>query len=120
MKLYGFTLIEVLIALVIVSVAFVAVLNGSVFNLRSQKEATDLTIAATAADMMMKEVIGGGYPASGEDEGEFEDDYYKGFRWKKSVETIEFPYLEELKLVTIEIEWGTRGKYAVRTVLSRY
>ncbi len=120
MKLVAFTLVEVLIALVIVSVAFVAILNGSVFNLRSQKEAADLTVAVTAADMMMKEVISGGYPASGTDEGKFEDDYFTGFRWKKSVEAIEFPYLEELKLVTIEIEWGKSGTYSVRTVLSRY
>ena len=120
MKLYGFTLIEVLIALVIVSVAFVAILNGSVFNLRSQKEAADLTTAVTAADMMMKEVIAEGYPASGMDEGEFEDGYFKGFGWKKSIEAIEFPYLEELKLVTIEIHWGKSETYTLRTVLSRY
>lgn len=120
MRVRGFTLVEVLIALVIISIAFVAVLNGSVFNLRSQRRAADLTLAVAAADMMMKEVIAGGYPASGMEEGEFEDDYFKGLTWKKSVEAIEFPYLEELKLVTIEVRWGKDDSYSIRTVLSRY
>jgi type II secretion system protein I len=120
MRMRGFTLVEVLIALVIITVAFVAILNGSVFNLRSERRASDITRAVTAADMMMKEVIAGGYPASGTEEGEFEDDSFKGLTWKKSVEAIEFPYLEELKLVTIEIHWGQNDSYTLRTVLSRY
>jgi len=120
LKVRAFTLLEVLIALAIVSVACLAILRGSVFNLRSAKEASDLTTAAIAAESMMKEIIGKGYPESGSEEGEFEDGYFNGFRWERSVEAIEFPFIEELKLVTVEIEWGRNGSYTLQTVLSRY
>jgi general secretion pathway protein I len=120
MRARGFTLLEVLIALVILSTAFLALLRGNVFNLRSQREAENLTVAVIAAETLMKEIISEGYPESVIEEGEFEDEYFAGLRWKKSVEVVEFPYIEELKLVTVEILWGERGSYALRTVLSRH
>ncbi len=116
----AFTLVEVLIALVILSVALLAILKGSVYNLRSAKESSDLTTAVIAAEAIIKEEIGKGYPSSGSEEGVFEEEYFKGYRWKKSVEVLELPYIEELKLVTVTVEWGKTGSYTLQTVLSRY
>jgi type II secretion system protein I len=119
-RVKGFTLLEVLIALVILSTAFLALLKGNVFNLRSQREAENLTVAVIAAESLMKEIISEGYPESVIEEGEFEEDAFSGFRWKKSIESVEFPYIEELKLVTGEVLWGERGSYELRTVLSNH
>ncbi|MEM2983366.1 MAG: prepilin-type N-terminal cleavage/methylation domain-containing protein [Candidatus Bathyarchaeia archaeon] len=116
----AFTLIEVLIALFILSVAFLAILRGSVFNLRSTRESSNLTTAVIAAESIMKEEIAKGYPPPGKDEGVFEDEPFKGYRWEKSVEVLELPYVEELKLVTVTISWGKNGSYSLQTVLSRY
>jgi type II secretion system protein I len=119
-KVRAFTLVEVLIALTILSIAFLAILRGTTLNLRSSKVASDLTTAVIAAESILKEEIAKGFPESGAEEGEFENDIFKGFRWAKSVEVLELPYIEELKLVTVEISWGTDRSYVLRTVLSRY
>jgi len=116
----AFTLIEVLIALFILSVALLAILRGNVFNLRSTSESSNLTTAVIAAESIMKEEIAKGYPPSGKDEGFFEDEPFKGYRWEKSVEVMELPFVEELKLVTVTIRWGKNGSYTLQTVLSRY
>lgn len=119
-KRCAFTLIEVLIALFILSVALLAILRGSVFNLRSTTESSNLTTAVIVAESILKEEIAKGYPTSGKDEGMFEDEHFKGFRWEKTVEVLELPYVEELKLVTVTISWGKNGSYTLQTVLSRY
>jgi len=119
-KLRGFTLVEVLIALTILSIGFLAIMRSNVFNIRSSREASDLTLAVFAAEMMMKEEIAKGYPQSAIEEGEFEEGPYAGYRWKRTVEVVEFPFIEELKLVTVEIGWREEKHYTLRTVLSRY
>mgnify|MGYP001046100670 CR=1 FL=1 len=115
----SFTLIEVLIALVVISVVFLAVLRGSGSNLRALRQASDLTTATLAADAMMKQIIAEGYPESGTEEGVFDEGPYRGLGWARSVQVVELPYLEELKLVTVEIRWGERDSYRLQTVLTR-
>jgi prepilin-type N-terminal cleavage/methylation domain-containing protein len=120
LKLRAFTLVEVLIALVILSIGFLAVLRGSTFNLRTSADAAQRTTAVIAAESLIKEEIAKGFPASGFDEGTFEEGFFEGFSWSKRVEVLELPYVEELKLVTVEITWGSNGIYTLQTVLSRY
>jgi prepilin-type N-terminal cleavage/methylation domain-containing protein len=116
----AFTLIEVLIALVVLSLGFLAVLQGSTFSLRSSRESTTLTTAVIAAESLLKEEISKGFPASGSDEGTFEDGVFEGFTWAKRIEELELPFIEELKLVTVTISWGSGKEYTLQTVLSRY
>ena len=111
---------EVLIALAILSIGFIAVLRGSTFNLRSSRVAADLTTAVIAADSLLKEEIAKGFPSSGSDEGVFEDDVFEGYSWSKHIEVLELPFVEELKLVTVTVSWGADRNYTLRTVLSRY
>jgi hypothetical protein len=110
----------VLIALVILSLGFLAVLQGSTFSLRSSRESTALTTAVIAAESLMKEEIAKGFPQSGLEEGTFEDGVFEGFSWAKSIEVLELPFIEELKLVTVTISWGPGKEYTLQTVLSRY
>jgi type II secretion system protein I len=117
--LRGFTLIEVLIALVVISVAFLAALRGSSVNLRSLRTASDLTTATMAADSLMKQIVAEGYPESGTEEGVFEEGPYRGLDWTRKVEVVELPYIEELKLVTVEISWGEGERFNLQTVLTR-
>jgi general secretion pathway protein I len=117
--LRGFTLIEALIALAVISVAFLAVLHGSASNLRAQRRASELTTAGLAAEYLMKQVIAEGYPPSGEEEGTFEEGPYRGLEWTRSVQAVEIPHIEELKLVTVEVQWSGRESYRLQTVLTR-
>ncbi|MFW6180520.1 MAG: type IV pilus modification PilV family protein [Spirochaetota bacterium] len=116
--LKGFTLIEALVALAVISVAFLAVLHGSAANLRAQRRASDLSTAAQAAEYLMQQVVAEGYPPSGEEEGVFEEGPYSGLGWTRSVQVVELPYIEELKLVTVEVRWSGRNSYRLETVLT--
>ena len=120
LRFRAFTLVEVLIALVILSIGFLAVLRGSTFSLRSSRVAADLTTAVIAAESLLKEEIGKGFPASGSDAGAFEDGIFEGYTWAKRIEVLELPYIEELKLVTVTVSWDGDRNYTLQTVLSRY
>ena len=119
-KFRAFTLVEVLIALTILSVALLAIFRGNLFNLRSIKEASDLTTAVMAAESLIKEAISKGYPESGTLEGTFEDDAFQGLKWSRTVETLDIPFVVDLKLVTVEVRWGKNKSYTLETILSRY
>jgi general secretion pathway protein I len=119
-KARAFTLIEVLIALAILSIGFLAILQGSTFNLRSTREAAHITTAVIAAESLLKEEIAKVFPTSGTDDGAFEDGIFEGLAWSKQVEVLELPFIEELKLVTITVSWEEGRSYTLRTVLSRY
>ena len=119
-RIQAFTLVEVLIAITILTIAMLAIYRGNVFNLRASKESSDLTGAVLAADSLMKEAIGKGYPESGILEGAFEEGYYRGYTWKRTIETMEIPFVEDVKLVTIEVSWGKNHSYTLETILSRY
>ncbi len=116
----AFTLIEVLITLTILTIALLSIFKGNFFSLRSSKESVDVTVAVIAAESIIKEAISKGYPESGISEGVFEEEYFKGLKWKKSVETLELPFIVDLKLVTVEVEWGKGENYTLETILSRY
>lgn len=119
-KVRAFTLIEVVIALAILSIALLAIFKGNLFSLRSWKEASELTTAVIAAESIMKDVLGKGFPESGVVEGEFEEGLYEGMEWIKKVETLSLPFTDDLKLVSIEVHWGEGKSYTLETVISRY
>jgi type II secretion system protein I len=118
-RMRSFTLIEVLITLAILSISLLAIFRGNIFNLRSAKVASDLTTAVIAAESLMKEEIGKGYPESGTVEGEFDDGTFEGLRWEKRVESMEILFVTELKIVTIEVKWGRDRSYSLQTIITR-
>ncbi len=118
--LKAFTLVEVLISVVILSIALLAIFRGNVFNLRSAREARELLTATMAADSILKETFKRGYPESGIFEGVFEDEYYKGIKWVKKIEPLDIPGVTDLKTVSVTVEYGKGRLYTLETVLSRY
>jgi prepilin-type N-terminal cleavage/methylation domain-containing protein len=115
----SFTLIEVLITLVILSISLLAIFRGNIFNLRSAKVSSDLTTAVIAAETLMKEEIGKGYPESGTDEGVFDDGTFEGISWEKRIEVMDLPFATDLKIVTVEVKWGKDRSYSLQTVITR-
>jgi type II secretion system protein I len=119
-KYKAFTLVEVLITLTILTVALLAIFRGNVVNLRSAKQVSDMTVAVMAAESLMKDALHEGFPQSGTTDGTFEEEYFRGIKWKKVVESLDLPFVTDLKIVTVEVEWGNGETYALETVVSRY
>lgn len=93
----GFTLLEVMVALVIVAVALVSLLRLHLLSLDSTMRAQDLTTAVLLAQGRMAVLIGS-FPEPGEGGGRFEDPELAKFRWQTVVTEHRF-----------EAERGTTG-----------
>ncbi len=90
MKKSGFTLIEVIIAIAILSISFVMIMQLFSGGLRASRLSCDYTRAVIHAKDKMEEISN--TPVQGS--GEFED----GFRWESEVQ----PY-EELEETTLKV-----------------
>ena len=53
-------------------------------------------------------------------QGTFEEDYFSGLKWKKQVETVSLPFIQDLKVVYVEVEWGRNKSYSLQTIISKY
>lgn len=84
----GFTLLEVMVALVVIATAFTALLGLHVRNLRLAAREQSYTQALLLSRSLITEVEIGDYPEIGLSEGDFEERYpglYPGFRWSRTV-----------------------------------
>lgn len=129
----GLTLLEVLIALVIISTALVGLVTLENQDLRAITSSRRTTLAAMLARNMMAQIEVAGFPEDlGEEEGDFQEQEedenlrasYAGFRWKKSIEAVQFGgrRLDNVRRVRITILWeeGKTGRQLdVVTYLAR-
>jgi len=117
----GLTLLEVLIALVIISTVLVGVVgleNQDILALNSSRR---MTTAALLARNMMAQIELAGFPEDlGEEEGDFQGEeadeelkatYVEGFRWKKTIEALRFGGMtfDNARSVKVTIIW-TEGR----------
>ena len=79
----GFTLLEVMVALVIVALALVSFLRLHLLSLDATVRAQDLTMAVLLAQGRMAAL--GPFPEPGEEAGRFEDPEHAKFRWQTVV-----------------------------------
>ncbi len=101
----GFTLIEVMIALVIISIALVALSSSQGIALNSTRKSRFVTLATVAAKNMMSEIDitstlkGFNYVKElGEKtDGDFDAPEYKGWKWVREVKEINFPISQIMK-----------------------
>ena len=119
-KFKAFTLVEVLIAIVIISIALVALYRSNISSFRYEKRASDLTYGVMAADYLMKKTLMDRFPAAKIDEGIFKEGPYSGLKWKLKVESFDLPMLKDMRKITIDVYWGKNDHYRLSTVVSRY
>jgi len=101
----AFTLIEVMIALVIISLALVALSTSQGVALTSARKGRFVTMAVLAAKNKMADIdvtatLKGFEYVKGlgeSTEGDFEDEQYKGWKWKREVKEVNFPIAEIMK-----------------------
>ena len=104
----GFTLIEIVVALAILSLALPALLRSFTMAARGQAVAENRTTALHLLKYRMAEIELAGYPDIGEEDGEFGEN--SRFRWQSQVMDMELEELEGLRLVKVTVSWQERGK----------
>lgn len=112
----GFTLLEVLVALAILSIAVVASIQGFAQGLRLLKLSGDHQQAMLLADQKTREIV---TPSEGREEGT------EGlFRWERTTKILEAPDLApngtvprwRVYEIDVRVNWDTRRQVEVRTL----
>jgi general secretion pathway protein I len=99
----GFSLLEVLVALCIIAIAFGAVYRAQVQGISMTQESRDVTNAALLAQQKMAHLLSS-LPSYGLRRGDFGDDY-PGFWWEERV-TGYNEFGSALRRVQIAVFWG--------------
>lgn len=103
----GFTLLEVIVSLAVLSIGLVAVLEAYSAASRVSLQDEFLTTATFLASGKMEEVLKEPYITSGSDEGDFGEEF-ADFTWTVEATDSE---IEGLVLVTVTVEWeGPTGQ----------
>ena len=98
----GFTLLEVMVALLIIATSFIVLLHSRNQSVIAADYARHMTIATLLATEKMGEMEQGGIDTTGEDSGNFGEDYPE-FMWRTAIS--DTPY-EQVREVRIEVSWG--------------
>lgn len=104
----GFTLMEVLVAGVIMTISFVLVMQLFSRGQRLSKDSCNYTRAVVHAKDKMEEIS----PEPKADSGEFED----GFKWESAIEPFSTPEVEgepslfSLISIRVRVRWEDTGK----------
>ncbi|NIQ38325.1 MAG: prepilin-type N-terminal cleavage/methylation domain-containing protein [Proteobacteria bacterium] len=120
----GLTLLEVLIALVIIATVLVGLVELGNQDIRALNSSRRMNIAAMLARNMIAQIELAGFPEDlEEEEGDFTEEggdeeleatYVEGFRWKRLIEAARFGGVtyENARRVTVTITWseGKREK----------
>ncbi len=106
----GFSLLEVMVALAVLSIALVAVVRSQASGMDALQEARRRTEATWLAQMKMSELRAEGLGGSGTVNGTFEDDW-SGYEWEVKVSVP--PGLGWVNRVAVRVYWkqGERRHY---------
>ena len=114
----GFTLIEVLLALMIFGVAIITFVESMGMATRAQGDLADRQRASMLAENILEEMLYSGEFEEGEDSGEL-GEANAGYTWATQVERD--PDHETLFHVRVTIAWdnGRRQSYELATMIAR-
>lgn len=120
---FGFTLLEVMVALAIIAIALTAVFGSQSQSLLLASEAKFSTTAAFLAQMKMAELDAGDSRDLNSDSGDFGEDF-PDYRWESKVTYATFSGAEEvsdlIKQIDLKISWGEDESYHYRLRLYRF
>ena len=120
---YGFTLLEVMVAMVIISIALLAVLGSQSQSISLASEARFSTTSALLAQSKMAEIEAMNPDDLISDSGEFGEDY-PGYRWEMTVEDVNLDEPENvsdyLKQINLIVSWGENEKLRYHLRLYRF
>lgn len=99
---HGFTLLEVMVAVAIMAMVLVTLLGLKNSSMKDVALAEHITVATMLAKRTMVEVTAIKPVLPSEDEGEFPEAEYKGYKWKK---TISPTPLVQIMEVRVAVSW---------------
>jgi general secretion pathway protein I len=97
---YGFTLLEVMIALAIIAVAFVALLGLRNRDIVMHDRARAVIEATALAQQRLSETLVGAFPDVGVSEGQFDEGHAR-YAWRQSVSPTPFDFAREVRVSVI-------------------
>ena len=120
---FGFTLLEVMVAMAIIAIALTAVLGSQSQGVSLASEAKFNTTAPLLAQSKIAEIeVAEADDLSG-NSGDFGEDF-PGYTWEFSVEDIVFEKPENvsdlLKQIDLKVSWGDEAQYQYRLRLYRF
>ncbi len=104
----GFTLVEILVTLSVLSIALPALMYSFRNAAQGQAVSENRTTALYLLKFRMAEIALDGYPDIGEESGEFGDN--SRFRWRSKVQDVVSDEIENLRLITVNLTWQERGR----------
>jgi general secretion pathway protein I len=120
---FGFTLLEVMVAMAIIAIALTAVLGSQSQSVSLASEAKFSTTAPLLAQSKMAQIEVVELKDLNDDSGDFGDDF-PGYTWQLSVKNVVFEepvnVAERLRQIDLKISWGDGGLYQYSIRLYRY
>ena len=104
----GFTLVEILVTLTVLSVALPVLMYSFRNAANGQALSENRTTALYLLKFRMAEIALGGYPDIGEEEGEFGEN--SRFRWHSKIEDVVSDEIEGLRLISVTLTWQEQGR----------
>ncbi len=122
-KSFGFTLLEVMVAMAIIAIALTAVLGSQSQSVSLASEAKFNTTAPLLAQSKIAEIEVAEQDDLAGGSGDFGEDF-PGYTWELSVEYIVFEEPENvsdlLKRIDLKVSWGEEELYQYRLRLYRF
>ena len=120
---FGFTLLEVMVAMAIIAIALTAVLGSQSQSVSLASEAKFTTTAPLLAQSKMAQIEVVELKDLNDDSGDFGDDF-PGYTWQLSVKDVVFEepvnVAEQLRQLDLKISWGEGGLYQYSIRLYRF
>jgi general secretion pathway protein I len=114
----GFTLIEVLVALAIITISLTSVYRLQSDTFRMSADARFYTLAPLLAESKLAEIERQGFKNSTDDSGDFGQDY-QGYSWTVRIEEVRSDLIKEdkykLSMVDVTITRNEELNYKLRT-----
>lgn len=113
----GFSLVEVIAALIVFSIAIVTLVQGFAQSSAAQSDLIDRRQALMLAENLLEEARALNQLEEGHEEGEFDE--FAGFRWERTTEETDLP---DLMQVSARITWGPEERshdYTLTTLMTR-
>jgi type II secretion system protein I len=101
----GFTLLEVMVSLAIISTALVLCYRVMAGALAAEDRSERWTAAACLGEELMRDATGGSFPDVDETEGDFPEPWNE-YSWKKTVKESLYPDVREIE---VTVSWKQDG-----------